>query len=62
VRHPHVEWRQIADFRNVLAHGYADIRLDRVWRAVVADLPALKAVVHGELDALSGGIVHEEPE
>jgi uncharacterized protein with HEPN domain len=60
-RHPHIPWRQIADFRNVLAHGYADIRLDRVWRAVVADLPTLKAVVRGELDMLSNGTVHGEP-
>ena len=48
-RHPSIPWRQITDFRNVLAHGYADIRLDRVWRAIVADLPALQAVVQMEL-------------
>ena len=48
-RHPEVPWRQISDFRNVLAHGYTDIRLDRVWRAIVVDLPALKAVVAREL-------------
>jgi uncharacterized protein with HEPN domain len=30
---------------NVLAHGYTEIRLDRVWQAIVDDLPALKTVV-----------------
>lgn len=50
-RHPEIPWRQIGDFRNVLAHGYTDIRLDRVWQAIVADLPALQGVVDGELAA-----------
>lgn len=52
-RHPEVPFRQIGDFRNVLAHGYTDIRLDRVWQAIVADLRVLKAVVVQELDRLS---------
>lgn len=29
--HPDIPWRQIAGFRDVLAHGYTAIRLDRVW-------------------------------
>lgn len=52
-RHPAIPWRQIGDFRNVLAHGYTDIRLDRVWRAILVDLPALNAVVHEELGRAS---------
>ncbi|MHB8576389.1 MAG: HepT-like ribonuclease domain-containing protein [Dehalococcoidia bacterium] len=52
-RHPDVPWRQISDFRNVLAHGYTDIRLDRVWEAITADLPVLRAVVQEELQRLS---------
>jgi uncharacterized protein with HEPN domain len=52
-RYSAVPWRQISDFRNVLAHGYTDIRLDRVWRASAVDLPALKAVVHEELGRAS---------
>jgi len=40
-----IPWRQISDFRNVLAHGHTDIRLDRVWEAVSADLTPLKDVV-----------------
>jgi len=61
-RHLQIEWRQIADFRNVLAHGYADIRLDRVWRAIVADLPALNAVVHEELGTPRSGTVDQNRE
>ena len=52
-RHPAIPWRQIGDFRNVLAHGYADIRLDRVWQAIAGDLPALTAVVNEELGRAS---------
>jgi uncharacterized protein with HEPN domain len=48
-RHRHIPWRRIGDFRNVLAHGYSDIDLDRVWRAIVDDLPGLQAVVAEEL-------------
>jgi uncharacterized protein with HEPN domain len=48
-RHPHVPWRQIVAFRNVLAHAYTTIRLDRVWEAITADLQALKTAVASEL-------------
>jgi len=48
-RYPEIPWRQIADFRNALAHGYADILLDRVWRTIAADLPALRTVADDEL-------------
>jgi uncharacterized protein with HEPN domain len=53
VRHTEIPWRHISDFRNVLAHGYTDIRLDRVWEAVTDDLSALKGVVREELRGTS---------
>lgn len=30
-RHPEVEWRKVAAFRNVLVHDYLGIDLERVW-------------------------------
>ena len=48
--YPDIAWRQITDFRNALAHGYTDIRLERVWDAVVNDLPVLAALVDAELE------------
>jgi uncharacterized protein with HEPN domain len=48
-RYPQIRWRQISDFRNVLAHGYTEIRLDQVWQAIVHDLPTVKMVVDEEL-------------
>lgn len=47
-RHPDIDWREIANFRNRLAHGYADLRLDLVWASIVNDLPALKALIAQE--------------
>lgn len=54
LRHPAIPWRQITAFRNVLAHAYVAIRLDRVWEAITTDLPELKAVVASELRNATG--------
>ena len=48
-RHSDVPWRSISDFRNRLAHGYLDVKPERVWDVIVAHLPALKGVVDEEL-------------
>jgi uncharacterized protein with HEPN domain len=40
--HPEVEWRVIAAFRNVLAHDYLGIDLDRIWEVSQRDIPSLK--------------------
>ncbi len=44
-KHPQVEWRQVAAFRNVLAHDYLGVNLVRVWEIIHRDLPALKVAV-----------------
>ncbi len=36
------ELGQIVGFRNVLAHGYADIDHERVWRIITTQLPGLR--------------------
>jgi uncharacterized protein with HEPN domain len=38
--------REIVAFRNILIHGYAVIDRARVWRAVVDDLPRLRAALN----------------
>ncbi len=30
-KHPEVEWKSIAAFRNVLVHDYLGIDIDRIW-------------------------------
>ena len=37
-----IPWREIADFRNVLAHEYWDVDLAIVWEAVHEDVAVLK--------------------
>jgi uncharacterized protein with HEPN domain len=40
--HPAVEWNAIRRFRNVVVHGYLDLRPERIWDIVEVDLPALR--------------------
>ena len=42
-KHPEIDWRGLAGFRNVLAHGYLGIDLERVWDLIGARLAPLKA-------------------
>ena len=40
--HPHVEWRDIVAFRNILVHSYFSVKLDIVWETVQTDVPTLR--------------------
>ena len=48
-RHPTVGWREVRGFRNIAAHAYESVDLDRVWEIVDAHLPRLKGVIDAEL-------------
>jgi uncharacterized protein with HEPN domain len=41
--HADIPWREATAMRNRLIHGYADVRLDVVWRVARHRLPALIA-------------------
>ena len=47
-------WRGIADFGNVLRHGYEAVDHRRVWAVVVHDLPPLKSAVAAMVQTVSG--------
>jgi uncharacterized protein with HEPN domain len=49
-RHPEIDWRRIAAFRNVLVHDYLGIDLGRVWDIVQRDVPVLKSRILALLD------------
>lgn len=41
-QHPHIQWRRMADFRNVLIHKYFGVDLQLVWEITQYNLPELK--------------------
>jgi uncharacterized protein with HEPN domain len=53
-RHPTVNWRQVAGFRDFSAHHYWELDYSLVWDVVVAHLPPLLAVVRDELHEREG--------
>ena len=54
-RHPEIPWRDIVDFRNLLAHVYWKVDLRTVWEILEpeGDLAALKVVVKKLIDDFS---------
>lgn len=44
-RTSHIAWREVADFGNVLRHGYEVVNDAILWSTVEHDLPALRSVV-----------------
>ncbi len=40
-RHPQVPWRDVADLRNRLIHGYDTVDFDRLWAIIRQDIPPL---------------------
>jgi uncharacterized protein with HEPN domain len=40
-RYPEVPWRDVADLRNRLIHGYDTVDFDRLWTIIEQDLPPL---------------------
>lgn len=48
-RHPEIPWRAIVGFRNVVAHAYMGVAMDRVWEYLTTDLNDLRRLVAQEL-------------
>ncbi|GAB4159982.1 MAG: hypothetical protein Fur0046_39230 [Cyanobacteria bacterium J069] len=40
-RYPDIPWRLMQDMRNVMAHEYFQVDVERVWQTIVEDLPPL---------------------
>jgi uncharacterized protein with HEPN domain len=38
-------WREIAGFRDVIAHDYLEVDLDLVWNVIESELPGLRETV-----------------
>jgi uncharacterized protein with HEPN domain len=52
-RHPAVDWRGFARFRDVLAHRYFRIEPTLLWKAISLSLSPLDAAVTSELERTS---------
>ncbi len=50
-RHPEVEWRRIAAFRDVLAHGYFGLDDDILWDVITNKVPQVESA----LESILGG-------
>jgi len=53
-RHPGVEWRKVAGFRDVVAHEYFAIDHDIVWDVLENKVGPLRDLIRGVLDAEKG--------
>ena len=49
-RHPDIPWPAVYRFRNVAAHAYETIDLERAWEVIERHLAPLQRVVEEELD------------
>lgn len=40
-KHPEIEWGQIIGLRNILAHEYGEVKMDKIYLAATKAVPAL---------------------
>jgi uncharacterized protein with HEPN domain len=40
-KHPEIEWAQIIGLRNILAHEYGEVKMDKIYLAATKAVPAL---------------------
>lgn len=41
-KYPHIPWKDIAGFRDVMVHAYFVVDLNKVWEVIMKDIPDLK--------------------
>jgi len=54
-KHPHVDWRGVADIGNVLRHAYDQVIDQEVWETVTKDLVPLRLAVAAILKEIAEG-------
>jgi uncharacterized protein with HEPN domain len=49
-RAPQIPWREVADFGNILRHGYEAVNDRIIWDTIERDLPALLSAIRSLLN------------
>ena len=49
---PGIAWREVVGMRNIVAHGYFNVRVDIVWTAITDEIPAIMTEL-GDIGALN---------
>ena len=49
-----VPWGKIRALRNLVAHQYGDVRMERIWDTLMNDIPELKAALLAQQSRLQG--------
>jgi uncharacterized protein with HEPN domain len=44
-----IQWRKIVDLRNIVAHGYGELKMELVWNLALNEIPILKEQIESML-------------
>ena len=50
-KYPLIPWKKIAGMRDIIAHEYFGVKLDRIWDVIRKDLPVLREKIKIIIDA-----------
>lgn len=52
-QHAEIQWKLIKAMRNIHAHDYESVKLDKVWNTLINDIPELKEKLTKILDEMN---------